>query len=364
MAEKATDRIISIDVFRGLTMFLLIGEFTGFMGLLLDDGLKGSFLYALGEQFHHHKWNGLHFWDLIQPFFMFIVGLSLPFGILNRQKKGQNKRQITNHVLKRALILLILGWALYCIPSGGITFYFQNVLAQIAVTYLIAYLIIDKSITFQISFSVGLLVLTEATYRLFSVEGLDHPFVFMENFGTWLDQQYGGASNGGWATFNAIPTAAHTIWGVLVAKLLMGKRDPIHKFKTMVFIGTAMVVMGYLLDPITPIIKRIATSSFVVVSGGWSILAMAFLYGLIDILKLKGKYILFFSVIGMNSLFIYLFSHVGGADLLERVLHPFSYAIFAPFGDFVAQILTSLCVWFSLWGICYWMYKKKLFIKI
>ncbi|MFD2101488.1 acyltransferase family protein [Flagellimonas iocasae] len=364
MSKAVPERILSIDVFRGFTMFLLIGEFTGFMGLLLDDGLKGSFLYALGEQFHHHSWNGLHFWDLIQPFFMFIVGLSLPFGVYNRQKKGHSKRQIFKHVLKRSVILLFLGWALYCIPAGEITFYFQNVLAQIGVTYLIAYLIIDKSTVFQISFSVGLLVLTEVIYRFFPVEGFDQPFVFMKNFGTWLDMQYGGASNGGWAAFNAMPTAAHTIWGVLVGKLLMGSEESMRKLKIMVLFGTAMVIGGYLLDPVIPIIKRIATSSFVIVSGGWSILGIALLYGLIDVLKLKGKYTWFFSIVGMNSLFIYLFSHVGGAKLVERVLFPFSNAIFTPFGDLAAQILTSFCVWISLWGICYWMYKKRLFIKI
>ena len=234
MSKTTSERILSIDVFRGFTMFLLIGEFTGLMGLLMHDSLEGTFIYSLAEQFHHHPWNGLRFWDLIQPFFMFIVGLSLPFAVLNRQNKGDSKKQIFYHILKRSAILLFLGWALYCIGPGEITFYFQNVLAQIAVTYLIAYLIMNRSFTFQIIFSFGLLAIAELIYRFFPVEGFNHAFVANENFGTWLDFLYGGQSSGGWPSFNAIPTAAHTIWGVLIGQLLMSKKPLIKKLKILI----------------------------------------------------------------------------------------------------------------------------------
>ena len=364
MSKTISERILSIDVFRGFTMFLLVGEFTGLMGLLTHDSLQGTFIYSLAEQFHHHPWNGLRFWDLIQPFFMFIVGLSLPFAVLNRQNKGETKKHIFHHILKRSAILLFLGWALYCIGPGEITFYFQNVLAQIAVTYLIAYLIMNRSYTFQIIFSIGLLAVTEVIYRFFPVEGFNHAFVLKENFGTWLDLQYGGESSGGWASFNAIPTAAHTIWGVLVGQLLMSKKSLKKKLKILILAGVFLVILGYLMDPITPIIKRIATSSFVIVSGGWSLLVLALLFWIIDILNFKGKWTFFFSVVGMNSLFIYLFSHVGGAKFIEQILHPFTYAIFGNWDTLLAQILTAVFVWAALWGICYWMYKNKLFIKI
>ena len=364
MSKTTTNRILSIDVFRGITMFLLIGEFTGLMGFLTAPSLEGTFIYTVGEQFHHHPWNGLRFWDLIQPYFMFIVGLSLPFAVQNRKNKGENDKQILQHTLRRSAKLLFLGWALYCIGPGEITFRFQNVLAQISVTYLIAYLIMNRSITFQIIFSLGLLAITEAAYRFFAVEGFDQPFVNLKNFGIWLDLQYGGESSGGWASINAIPTAAHTIWGVIIGKLLMGEKSLKTKLKIMVITGFALIIVGYLMDPITPIIKRISTSSFVIVSGGWSILTLAFLFWIIDLLKFKGKWTLFFSVVGMNSLFIYLFAHVGGGEFIEHILHPFTYAIFGHWGVLSAQILTSIIVWLALWGICYWMYKKRIFIKI
>ena len=132
-------RIASIDFFRGLTMFLLIGEFTELFSILTNEELNGSLIYTFAMQFHHHPWHGLRFWDLIQPFFMFIVGLSMPIAIGRRIERGDSKRKIWIHVLQRSVLLILLGWALYCIGPGKITFHFQNVLAQLAVTYLVAF---------------------------------------------------------------------------------------------------------------------------------------------------------------------------------------------------------------------------------
>ncbi|MCB0837004.1 MAG: DUF5009 domain-containing protein [Bacteroidetes bacterium] len=366
MNTPAPSRILSIDVFRGLTMFLLIGEFTGLFSLITHESLEGSFLAMIGHQFHHHPWDGLRFWDLIQPFFMFIVGLSLPFAVKSRKNQGESRAQITSHVLKRSIILLLLGWALYCIGPGRITFRFQNVLAQIAFTYLIAYAIMDRSFRVQGVISLGLILFSDLIYQFFWVEGFNHPFTPNENFGTWLDLQYGGADLGGhWVSFNFLSTAAHTIWGVIVGQLLMDKEtEAIKKWKLLMFAGVLMVVIGYLMHPLIPIIKRICTSSFVIVSGGWSILAIGLLYGFIDIQKFNGSWTRFFGVVGMNSLFIYLFAHLDGAPFIEKILHPFTYAIFGWGGELFASIATATLVWAALWGICYWMYRRAIFIKI
>ena len=142
-------------------MFLLIAEFTHLFSFLHDSSLEGSIIYTIAEQFHHHPWNGLRFWDLIQPYFMFIVGVAMPYSLANRQKRGQSQSQITRHALQRAFILLLLGWALYCIDPGQISIRFQNVLAQLAVTYILAFLVMKKPGWVQIAFSFLLLALTE-----------------------------------------------------------------------------------------------------------------------------------------------------------------------------------------------------------
>jgi predicted acyltransferase len=363
-ASPLGERLFSLDFFRGMTMFLLIAESTHLYAQLIDPQLEGSLIYAIGMQFHHHPWNGLRFWDLIQPFFMFIVGVAIPYSFSNRIKRGQTYAQIRRHTIKRSLLLLFFGWSLYCISIGKIGFHFQNVLAQLSVTYLVAFLIMNKPARIQIIISLLLLVLTESIYRLFPVEGFNHAFVANENFGTWLDLQYGGADlRGHWVSFNAVPTTAHTIWGVLAGQLMMSKKTNMQKLKTLLIAGLIGVVAGYSLGFVTPIIKRICTSSFILASGGWTFLALAFSFWLIDIMKQR-KWTLFFAIVGMNPLFIYLFANVGGADFVEHIIHPYAMAVFGWTGMAIAKILTSLCVLFLLWYICYWMYKKKIFIRI
>lgn len=362
--QPIDNRLYSLDFFRGLTMFLLIAEFTGLFNQLAASSLEGSFIYQIGTQFHHHPWNGLRFWDLIQPFFMFIVGVAMPFSIANRLAKGQSQGEIRKHVFQRAGLLLLLGWGLYCIGPGKIVFRFQNVLAQLSITYLIAYFLMNQSVRVQLLASLGLILLTELIYRGFPVEGFNHPFVKNENFGTWLDLQYGGADmNGGWVSFNAIPTAAHTIWGVLVGQILRSDREKREKLKILVMAGLIGVVVGHALNPISPIIKRICTGSFILASGGWTLLAMALSYWLID---MKGwrKGVLFFAIVGMNPLFIYLFAHLGGAVFIQNLVQPFSNSLLAWTGEWTLATITSLVVLGLLWYLCYWLYRRKIFIRI
>jgi predicted acyltransferase len=359
-------RIISVDFFRGITMFLLIGEGTFLYGHM--SLIKGSsIMQFIGTQLHHQKWNGLHFWDLIQPFFMFIVGVAIPFAVANRMKKGDSDKAILHHALKRSFLLLFFGWALYCIQPGEIGFRFQNVLAQLSVTYLIAFLIMRKSFSFQLIFTLIILLLTDLAYRFFPVEGFNHPWVAYENLGSWVNNKIEGVDKANiWASLNAIPTTAHTVWGVLCGQLLMSSQSERRKIQLLVVAGLMGLLLGYSLDflNITPIIKKIATSSFVFVSGGWTILALCFSYWLIDVKKLFTKGSKFFIIVGMNSIFIYLFYEVGGVILVSKIFAPFAKLIFSWGGDLSVKIMTSLAVWASLWYICYWLYKNRLFIKI
>ena len=364
LKAPADNRLLSLDFYRGLTMFLLIAEFSHLFTYLVSPELEGSFIYTLGEQFHHVEWEGLHFWDLIQPFFMFIVGVAMPLSFSKRMAKGDSYGSVSKHAMKRAFLLLLLGWGLYCIDPGRIVFRFQNVLAQLAVTYVIAFLIMRKSTVFQIGVSVILIVISEGLYRFFPVDGFNEAFVPGQNFGAWFNILISGKEDGGhWAMFNAIPTAAHTIWGVLAGQLLMSDRSDKKKLQTLIIAGIIGLIVGYGLSYFTPIIKRISTSTFVFASGGWSILALALCYWLIDMKKYQ-KGVLFFAIVGMNPLFIYLFAHVGGANLLREIVLPFSNALFGWTGELGAHIILSVLVLTLLWYICYWMYKKKIFIRI
>jgi predicted acyltransferase len=358
-------RVTSIDFFRGFTMFLLAGEATGLYGQLEKSHL--GIVYFLGIQLSHHNWHGMHFWDLIQPFFMFIVGVAIPFAVANRLKKGDSTKTITYHAIKRSFLLLFLGWALYFVDAGKLVFQFQNVLAQLSVTYLVSFLIRNKSFKFQLIFTFIILLLIDLAYRFFPVEGFNHPWVRFENLGAWFNNKIEGVDKASeWATLNFVSTTAHTVWGVLCGKLLISEKSPTKKIRILLISGVSALIIGYSLDAlnITPIIKKIATSSFVFASGGWAILALCFCYWLIDIKKRFISGSKMFIIVGMNSIFIYLFFSVGGAHLLNRIVAPFSSLLFSWCGESTVEIIASLGIWATMWYLCFWLYKNKLFIKL
>ncbi len=369
LAGGVSGRITSVDFFRGFTMFLLIGESTRLYYLLEHSAEEGGgpVVSYFARMFSHHQWHGLHFWDLIQPFFMFIVGVAIPFAVANRKRKGDSDQTIFNHALKRAFLLLLFGWALYCMDPGRIVWRFQNVLAQLSVTYIVAFLIMRKSITFQLTFSVVILLLTDLAYRFFPVEGFNHPWVPYENLGAWVNNKIEGVDKASiWASLNAIPTIAHTVWGVVCGLILMSDRPVDKKIRILITGAVVALAVGYTLEwlDITPIIKKIATSSFVFATGGWSILALVFSYWLIDYKKIFVNGSQFFIIVGMNSIFIYLFMHVGCPDIIYKMFAPFTKAFFSWGGEVTVAAVTGILVWAALWYVCYWLYKKRVFFKI
>jgi len=362
--SAAQNRILSIDFFRGFTMFLLIGESSEIFRSLIDPSLDGTIISSIGKQLHHVDWIGLHFWDLIQPFFMFIVGVAMPFSFSRRWEKGESWNKSLKHALTRSFLLLLFGWALYCIGPGKIRFQFTNVLSQLSVTYLIAFLIMRKEIKWQLVISFALILLSDLLYRLWTVEGFNQPFTPGHNFGSWFDLTVQGSLSGGnWVSFNAIPTAAHTIWGVVAGKLLMSDRKPYQKIKILLISGGVGLIIGYSMNPLIPMIKHICTSSFVIASGGWCLIGLAVSYWLIDVMNFR-KFPVFFAIVGMNPLFIYLFGHIGGSHLLRNVAKPFTNGLLSWSNDLTRGFALSLVVWAMLWYICYFLYKRKIFIKL
>ncbi|MCE1199544.1 MAG: DUF5009 domain-containing protein [Marinilabiliales bacterium] len=358
------DRILSIDFFRGITMFLLIGEFSDLFGKLTNPYFSGTIVSWIGTQLHHHPWNGLRFWDLIQPFFMFIVGVAMPFSFTRRWNRGDSWAETFKHTLKRSGLLLFLGWALYCIAPGRIEFRLTNVLVQLAFTYLLAFLLMRKAVKWQLLASFLMMLLSFLLFQLWPVEGFNQPFVPDHNFGSWVDLYLLGQLNGGhWVAINWIATSAHTIWGVIAGMILMNDWTPAKKIKILLIAGILGLAIGFSMDPWIPIIKRICTTSFIFASGGWAFIALAIAYWIIDVRKFR-KGTLFFAVVGMNPLFIYLFAHIGGNELIAKIFKPFVPVFFNWGGELAVGIVTSLLVWFSLWYICYFLYKRKIFIRI
>lgn len=358
-------RLISLDVFRGLTMFFLVAEGAGVYQAFQNPAFQGTFISPIVTQFTHHPWHGLRFWDLIQPFFMFIVGVAMPFSFAKRWERGDSWGQTFRHVAYRSAVLFLLGVILHCGYAGRLVFELWNVLTQLSFTYLVAFLMMRRSAGTQIGFTFLLLLLTELAYRLWPVPGFDQPFVKDHNFGSYMDLVLMGKLNdgGGWVAINCIPTTAHTMWGVLAGFLLRSDRIHLEKVKILALAGLAGVVAGYALDPVTPIIKRICTSSFVIVSGGWSLLALAFSYWLVDVQKIQG-WALFAIVFGMNSIFIYMFTNTVGMQWLNGFVKIFTSGFLGWMGAAGVQVVTALVVLALEWALCYWLFRRRIFLKI
>ena len=366
--QPAADRLLSLDVFRGLIMFLLVADTSGLSLVLRELPEEGTFWHALVTQFHHHPWHGLRFWDLVQPFFMFIVGVAMAFSVEKRAARGQGWSESFFHILYRCVLLLLLGVALHCIYARELTWELWNVLSQLSVTILIAFLIMQWSIPAQIVVSVVFLAITELLYRSWPIEGYNEPFVSGKNFGTWMDIVLMGKINSdGWVAINCIPTAAHTIWGVVAGQVLMNPQTPIRRLGILVLWGAILLAIGYGLDGfgITPFIKRLCTSSFVIASGGWCLVVLALLYGMVDVLGFK-RWGFVFVVIGMNPIFIYLFSESIGRQWLNGTVAIFTDGALKPLGtsETTQAVVAASVVVLLEWLLCYWLYKRKILIKI
>ncbi|CAN5467956.1 DUF5009 domain-containing protein [soil metagenome] len=364
---STSNRLLSLDLFRGATMFLLVAESTRLYNHFTTYTSEPGFLHSLALQFHHHPWNGLRFWDLIQPFFMFIVGVAMVFSLTKRVSRPRDWSMATHHIIKRCFILFFLGVLLHCVYSGTLVWELWNVLTQLAFTILIAFSLFKYSLRTQILVSFGLLLLTEILYRFFPVEGFNNPFVMGENFGSWMDMVLMGKINGGgWVVINFLPTAAHTIWGVVAGKILISDWKAIEKVKPLIIAGLIGLVVGYGMDlaGVTPIIKRIATTSFVIVSGGWCLLVLAACYWLVDVLGYK-RFVFFFSVVGMNSIFIYMFAETIGHQWLVGFAAIFSeFFLWLNASEATVNISAALIALAINWYLCYWLYKNKIFFKV
>ncbi len=351
-------RLESLDVFRGFTMLLLIS--TGFGFKYLKDYPVLGFI---ATQFTHHPWHGMRFWDLIQPFFMFIVGVAMPFSFQKRWDRGDTWNQTFLKVIKRSITLFLFGIILHCGYNKKPVFELWNVLTQLSVTYFIAFLFMRKSLKTQLFVSSGILLFNYLAYRFIPVPGVTNPWMKDHNLGSYMDMLIMGKINpgGGWVTINFIGSTAHTMWGVMAGIILKSNRPNIKKIKILTIAGIIGVLLGLALDPITPIVKRICTSSFIIHSGGWCLLFLALFYYIVDV-KNHRKWSHFLVILGMNSIFIYMFREILGGWLSDYV-GIFTMPVLNHLGNFGKTIHWNFII-FIHWYLTYWLYKHKIFLKI
>jgi len=366
MNSTPSHRLASLDFLRGLTMVFLTLESTRLFEHLVPVA-SGTWASEILNQFFHHPWHGLRFWDLIQPTFMFVAGVALVF-FVRKQRLSLTWNRTFIKILKRCGWLFFWGVLDYAVRKDGLSFELWDVLTQLSFTTLVAFLIMEWSVAAQLIVSILCLVIPELLYRYTHISGFDQPFTDQHNFGNYIDLILMNKINpGGWVAINCISTSAHTIWGALAGKLLMSARPDSQKMKWLLISSFILLLTGFGLDwsNITPIIKRIATSSFVLSSGGFCVLFLAICYWWVDITNHKSR-LLFFNLFALNSIFIYLFFEIVGDRWFTGYILTITNGLFgmAHFPAIPAAVLGSLVVFTLETGLLYFLYRKKIFFRL
>ncbi len=352
-----SQRLYFIDAFRGFTMVCMFGN-----GFGLRHFNQHPVIGAVAYQFTHAAWEGMTAWDLVMPFFMFVVGAVMPSSFSKRWAAGEPWRTSLIHVLRRCALLVLLGLFARSIQAGKPVLDLINVLPHIAFAYLIAFLVLRGSWKVQAATAVGFMAAHWAIYQFVTAPGVVGPYVKDANIGSYLDKLILGMNwPGGYATLNGLCSVANVLAGVLTGRLMTGPLPPSRKTMTLAAAGVACIGLGLFLWNWIPLMKRLWTVSFAVVSIGYSLLALLLFYWLCEVKRWR-KWASVFVVVGSNCIFIYVFHESTGRYLhyIAKTFLGWMVPLWGPWGLFAE---TWAVILFEIY-VCYWLYRRKIFFKL
>lgn len=390
---SARVRVESIDAFRGFVMFLMLAEVMRLW--TLHDAYPESRLWAIvAFNTTHVPWQGCSLHDLIQPAFSFLAGASLPFSIASRRTAGESFSRMLGHAIRRSLILIFLGIFLRSMERSMTYWTFEDTLTQIGLGYTFLFLLEFASLRVQIGVFVAILVGFWTAFVLYPLPLADfnYPAVgvpanwphlytgFLAHFN--MNSNLSGAfdrwflnlfprespfvyNDGGWSTLSFIPTLATMMLGTWSGEWLKSGRPVQGKFRGLVVAGVALVLAGLVLQwlHLCPIVKRIWTSSYTLYSGGLVVLILAGFYALMELKGWK-RWAFPLMVIGANSIAIYVMSWTMEQFISENIVRHFGHAPLQILGAPFEPVLRGIAVLLVFWSILYWMFRRKIFIRI
>lgn len=408
----AKGRLTSLDAYRGFVMLAMASAGLGLSKACSNpkviqhfDGQSceaGWHWLCAQLAFHteHVPWGGCSFWDLIQPSFMFMVGVALPFSFASREALGQDRRLQFLHVLMRSMVLILLGIFLSSNWSQHTNFVFTNVLTQIGLGYPVVWLLLNRH--FGVQLGLAVMVLAGYWYAFFchdpglvippegfvpQYDGLTAHWNKYTNWAAYLDQtilnwfpQYNAEgqripfrklNEGGYATLNCVPSMVTMLFGLMTGELLRSPRSPARKTSLLVAAGALSLILGLALDPqriwwlkvdwsICPIVKRIWTPSWTLYSTAWTLWMLAVFYWVIDV---QGwKWLAFpLTVVGMNSIVMYCMSQLLKPWFTKTLRIHIRQDLFTSDIGKVGEYSAHLLI---MWLICLWLYRQKIFVRI
>ena len=342
----------------------------------------------------HVQWQGCSLHDLIQPAFSFLVGAALPFSLASRRARGETFGRMLGHAVWRSVALIALGIFLRSLERPTTYWTFEDTLTQIGLGYTFLFLLAFTSLRMQIVAFITILVAFWGSFVLYPLPGPDFDYTqvgvradwphlytgflahFNKNsnlswaFDVWFLNLFPRESpfrfnSGGWSTLSFIPTLATMQLGMWAGRWLQTPRSTIEKLKGLVAGGVALTFAGLLLQwlHINPIVKRIWTSSYTLYSGGLILLILAGLYAITEV---KGwrRWAFPLLVIGANSIAIYVMSWTIEHFITSALVRHLGRAPFAIMGPPFEPVLRGMAVLIVFWLILYWMYRRKIFLRI
>ncbi len=396
MASRETGapaRLMSMDAYRGLVMFLMMAEVLH-LGRVAAAHPESGWWRFLALHQSHVEWVGCTLHDLIQPSFSFLVGVALPFSLASRVSRGQTTAQAWMHAAWRSLVLILLGVFLRSVGREETRWTFEDTLSQIGLGYLFLFALGGRSLRVVGAALTVVLVGYWLAFLLYPLPPADFDYAAVGVPATWTQHATGLAAHfnknsnlawafdtwflnlfprstpfthngGGYSTLSFIPTLGTMILGLIAGHWLRAEMPARERLRRLLLAGAAGIAAGLLLHAVglIPLVKRIWTPSWTLFSGGCCFLLLAGFYWLIDQRGWR-RWAFPLVVIGMNSIAIYVLVHLIDGFLLDSVRTHFGKDAFSLFGESKAPLVSGGYLLLVFWGMLYWMYRRKLFLRI
>jgi len=365
---SSPQRLYSLDALRGFDMFWIMGAEEIVHSLANATG--SSFWNGFSNQLTHPAWNGFHFYDLIFPLFLFIAGVATPYSVGRELEKGKSRRQLLMRVIKRGLILVLLGViynnGLQIKPFSEVRI--PSVLGRIGLAYMFANIIYlyTKERAQMIWFG-ALLIGYWLLLKFTAAPGFAPGDLTMEgNFASYIDRSiipghlYLGIHDPE-GLMSTIPAIGTGLLGIMTGNFLKNSSvKPQTKALRLAIVGIIFLGLAQLWNLDFPINKNLWTSSFVLNVGGYSLLLLSLFYYVIDVLGYQ-KWAFYFKVIGMNSILIYI---SGRFINWEYTTNGFFQWLGQLIGNPYNAVIMAICFVMVKWAFLYFMYKKKVFLRV
>lgn len=375
------ERLLSLDAYRGAIMLLMV---SGGLGIVqMGEQFPDTVWARISPLLKHVPWTGGVPWDMIQPAFMFMVGVAMPFSYAKRMERGESGWQLFFHALGRALVLVLLGVLCSSGTKDVTNWTFTNVLSQIGLGYVFLFFMWRTGTWGQL---LGSLAILGGYWAWFAHSPLPPPAtttypegVFEGFFAHWnmnanvastFDQWFLNrfprlepfvASEGGYQTLNFIPSIVTMCMGLMAGRFLQSERTHAVKVVGLIGVGAAVTVLGIIAsDQLCPIVKRIWTPSWVLFSGGIVTILLASFYFVVEVLRARWLAWLF-AVVGMNSILVYLLSQFSKGWIKDRLHQHLEPDLFK--GQF-APMIESGAVLGVIWLLCWYLYRQRAFLRI